>query len=453
MTILTDGLSPDLLADRLADRSKRGIARTVCELIRHGEIAVGAVLPPVRDLASRLGVSPATVSAAWSELRRLGLVEGRGRSGLRVAAHRGGPHPSRFSGAGYFRAGVRDLTLAVPDPALLPPLGEALAAAAAVVGLNQYARVRIIDRLAAAVRRDWPYDPPALVAVDGGYDGVRLALAAEVLPGARIAVEMPTAMRLLDIIDAAGLGVIPVACDDEGPRPDSLAAAMAAKPAMFLFQPRTHSVTGHTVSAARLAALAEVLAPHDLPIVEDDGIGALSAVPPQSLGRWFPGRVVHVRSYAKSHGPDLRLAVVSASTDAVERIQGLRAFGAGWTSRLLQETLAHLLDDPAAEATVVRARGVYAARRAALFGGLAARGIVPPVSDGLCAWLPVGDESFALVTFAAHNIAVSPGSRFAPPPMVPHVRIATSLLADRVDEVAEVAALVHAASGIERRPR
>lgn len=442
MTISPATLTPDLLAGHITDGSKRGIARTVCDLIRHGEIAVGAPLPPVRDLAARLGVSPATVSAAWSELRRLGLVEGRGRGGLRVAAHRGGPHPSRFTGAGYFRAGVHDLTLAVPDPALLPPLGEALASAAAVAGLNQYARVRITDRLAAAARRDWPYAAPALVAVDGGYDGVRLALGAEVLPGARIAVEVPTAMRLLDIIDAAGLRVIPVESDDQGPRPEALARALAEKPALFLFQPRTHSVTGRTVSPMRLSALAEVLAPHDVPVVEDDGVGALSAVPPQSLGRWFPERVVHIRSYAKSHGPDLRLAIVSGSAGAVERIQGLRAFGSGWTSRLLQETLAVLLEDPAVDAMVARARDVYAGRRAAFLDGLAARGVTPPRSDGLCVWLPVRDESFALVTFAAHNIAVSPGSRFSPPPMAPHVRIATSLLVDRVDELAEVAALV-----------
>ena len=405
------------------------------------------LLPPVRDLAFRLEISPATVSAAWSELRQLGLVEGRGRGGLRVAAHRGGPHPSRFSGAGYFRVGVHDLTLAVPDPALLPPLSEALAAAAAVAGLNQYGRVQIVDHLAEAVRRDWPYEAPALVAVDGGYDGVRLALAAEVLPGARIAVETPTAMRLLDIIDAAGLVVIPVECDDDGPRPEALAHALIAKPAIFLFQPRSHSVTGHTVSPARLAALADVLRPHALRIIEDDGIGALSAVPPQSLGRWLPERVVHIRSYAKSHGPDLRLAVISGTTDAVERIQGLRAFGSGWTSRLLQETLALLLDDPAAQSAVSQAREIYGARRAAFLDRLAAHGVEPPRSDGLCVWLPVRDETFALVTFAAHNIAVSPGSRFAPLPMPPHVRIATSLLVDRVDEVAEVAALVHEARG------
>lgn len=431
----------DALVERLADRSKRGIARTMRELIRRGELSAGALLPPVRDLAARLGVSPATISSAWSELRRSGLVEGRGRGGLRIATDRGGPHPSRFTGAGYFLPGVLDLTLAVPDPALLPSLDGALAAAAAVADLNHYARAPIGEHLARAVRREWPYEPPTLVAVDGGYEGVRLALAAETLPGARIAVETPTAMRLLDIIDAAGLTAIPVECDDEGPRPAALARALEARPALFLFQPRTHSVTGRTVSAARLADLAATLSGHDVRVLEDDGVGDLSAIPPQSLGRWYPERIIHVRSFAKSHGPDLRIAVISASLDTVERIQGLRAFGSGWTSRLLQETLATLLDDPRAQECVKRARSVYAARRTALLAGFAALGAAAPKSDGLCVWLPVRDESYALVTFAAHNIAVSPGSRFAARAMSPHVRVATSLLRQRAEEVAKVALL------------
>jgi DNA-binding transcriptional MocR family regulator len=248
-------------------------------------------------------------------------------------------------------------------------------------------------------------------------------------------------MRILDIVDAAGLVAVPVACDRDGPLPEALATALTAKPAVFLFQPRTHSVTGRTVAPDRLATLAAVLAGHDTVVVEDDGIGALSAVPPQSLGRLFPDRVVHIRSYAKSHGPDLRLAVISAAAGTVERIQGLRAFGAGWTSRLLQETLACLLDDPDAAAAVARARAVYTERRAAFLDQLAATGTAPPESDGLCVWLPVRDESYALVTFAAHNIAVSPGSRFAGQPMPPHVRIATSLLVDRAADAAKVAAL------------
>ena len=68
----------------ITDRSPRGIAGALSRAIRAGELAPGDRLPTVRDVAADLGVSPATVSAAWQALRRTGLVVSRGRSGTFV---------------------------------------------------------------------------------------------------------------------------------------------------------------------------------------------------------------------------------------------------------------------------------------------------------------------------------------------------------------------------------
>src|SRR6185503_17199912 len=163
-----------------------------------------------------------------------------------------------------------------------------------------------------------------------------------------------------------------------GPRPAALAEALRRRPAALLFQPRTHAVTGTSVSAERMAALAEILRGSDALIIEDDGIGDVSSRPPASLGCWLPGRVVHIRSFSKSLGPDLRLAVLSGTRDIVERIQGFRAFGAGWTSRILQAAAAHLLEDPITEAIVGTARRIYGARRQGLVDRLGRHGIALP---------------------------------------------------------------------------
>jgi DNA-binding transcriptional MocR family regulator len=442
-------ISANWLAGRISDRSIRGITRHACDLIRSGDVPLGAQLPPVRDLAFALGVSPATVSAAWSELRRLNLVEGRGRNGMHVCGRSASPHPSRFRSTGYFIEGALDLTLAVPDPQFLPSFGAALREASQVVGLNQYARVAIVDRLRQAVEPGWPYKAQGFLATDGGYHGVLVTLQALLLPGSRVAVEMPTALRLLDILEHVGAVPVPVACDDKGPTPEGLATALAQQPAAFLFQPRTHSITGHVVPPTRLADLAALLEPTDVAIVEDDGIAELSIAPPQSLGAWLPDRVVHIRSLSKTLGPDLRLAIVSATPDVVAKIQGYRAFGSGWSSRLLQETAALLLEDPATSAAVTRARDAYRHRRERLLSALAERGRLLPNRDGLCLWVPVRDESFALVTCASHNLAVMPGSKCSTLEMSPHIRVATSLLADRYDEVADVLARLHPTARID----
>jgi DNA-binding transcriptional MocR family regulator len=169
-------------------------------------------------------------------------------------------------------------------------------------------------------------------------------------------------------------------------------------------------------------------------------VGDISPLPPVSLGSVLPNRVVHILSFSKSLGPDLRLAVLSSSTAVVRQIQSYRSFSSGWTSRLLQATTAWLLDDEASTRTVSQARRIYAERRAALADALHRRGVDLPAGDGLCVWITVESEQFALVTLAARGIAVLPGSKCSVRP-TDHVRVATSVLTDRYEFVADSVAL------------
>lgn len=61
----------------------------------------------------------------------------------------------------------------------------------------------------------------------------------------------------------------------------------------------------------------------------------------------------------------------------------------------------------------------------------------------MCLWVPVVSEPFAMVTLAARNIAVNPGSKFSVLPSS-HIRVATSTLNDRCEEAADAIALAHA---------
>jgi DNA-binding transcriptional MocR family regulator len=247
-------------------------------------------------------------------------------------------------------------------------------------------------------------------------------------------------MRLLDIIEDLGAQIIPVERDEEGPLPQSLAAALERRPAAFIYQPRTHSVTGEHVSPRRLDEMAALLQGRDTLVIEDDGLGDISPHPPLSLGGKLPDRVVHILSFSKSLGPDLRLGVLSSSRAIVRQVQSYRSFSAGWTSRLLQAAGAWLLGDQASLDIVDQARDVYADRRAQLSRALASHGIAHGPGEGLCLLVPVQSESFALVTLAARGISVLPGSKCS----VRHrdfVRVAISMLADGHEFVAESLAI------------
>ncbi|MBB4508489.1 PLP-dependent aminotransferase family protein [Rhizobium leguminosarum] len=437
-----DTVEASWVAEKIADRSIRGIALETSALIRAGVLPIGTRLPAIRDIAYELHVSPATISEAWSELRRQKIISGRGRNGTWVSGDRFVAKPERLASSGNYAAGVLDLTLAGPDAALLPRLAEAMAYGASVDDLNSYERSRIVPELKDAVSERWPYEAEAFLATNGGYNAVYTILHALVSSGSSVAIEHPTAMRLLDILEDLGVKIIPVACDGEGPLPDSLREALQQRPAAFLFQPRLHSVTGVTVSSSRLDQLGDVLEDSDTLIIEDDGVGDVSAAPPQSLGGRFAERTIHILSLSKSLGPDLRLAVLSSSAPIVDQIQSYRSFSAGWTSRILQGAAAWLLRDPASWQLIGEAREIYQQRRDALADALSERGIPIPPGQGLCLWVPVVSEPFAMVTLAARNIAVNPGSKFSVLPSS-HIRVATSTLSHRCEEAADAIALAH----------
>lgn len=409
---MTQTVDIDWLSEQISDASVKGIALAASTLIREGKIAVGMQMPAVRELAEKLGVSPATVSAAWGQLKKHKVLAGKGRSGVWVSGNTVMPRPIRFEKIGNYGDNIRaDLAMASPDPALLPDLQPALLAALQSPHLNSYHREAISPLLLSAITPRWPYAAEAFLATDGGFDAMNLVVQTLIAPGDRVVIEDPTATRLLDMLDNVGAEILPLACDDEGPLPEMLAALLQKSPAMVIYQPRTHSATGNSVSQARQAALAQTLAQSTTLIVEDDGLGDLSATPAWSLGTIFPDRTLHVRSFSKAYGPDLRLAVLSATAEMVRRIQAWRNFGVSWTSRILQDSVAWLLQDAATQEKIAAARATYRQRRERMLTALAAHGLKLPMRDGLSICIPVASEQYAMITLAARGIAVLPGER------------------------------------------
>ena len=78
-------------------------------------------------------------------------------------------------------------------------------------------------------------------------------------------------------------------------------------------------------------------------VIEDDHAGDISSAPAVSVGQFLPDRTVHVSSFSKSHGPDLRLAAIGGPPALVAAVADRRLLGPGWSSRLLQAVLLDLL--------------------------------------------------------------------------------------------------------------
>ena len=74
-------------------------------------------------------------------------------------------------------------------------------------------------------------------------------------------------------------------------------------------------------------------------------------------------------TFSKAYGPDLRLAVVSGTTELVKRLQSWRNFGVSWTSRILQDAVAWMLSDAPTQQRIQQAKAMPRAVSLAALGG------------------------------------------------------------------------------------
>ncbi|MGW4650940.1 aminotransferase class I/II-fold pyridoxal phosphate-dependent enzyme [Kitasatospora sp. NPDC004289] len=387
------------------------IAADVERAVNDGQLQPGSALPALRDLAVELGVNPNTVAAAYRLLRDRGVIETAGRKGSRVL-----PRPvttPRDQIPVPVPPGARDLAAGNPDPALLPPLAPALAVAAAAADAapTLYGHPVADPALLALARAGFLADgvPDGELAVcSGALDAIGRILNSRLRPGDSVAIEDPGWGSLIDQLPALGLRPAPVRLDDEGPLPDSLAAALAAGARAVVVTVRAQNPTGAALTPGRAAALREVLARHPevLVIADDHGHGIVTQAH-QSLAGVTEAWAV-VRSAAKAYGPDLRLATVMGDAGTVGRVLGRQRLDSGWVSLLLQRTVAELWRSGAAAGVAE----VYQARRDALLAALAAHGIAAHGASGLNVWVPVAEEAGAIAAMAQRGWVAAPGARY-----------------------------------------
>ena len=326
--------------------------------------------------------------------------------------------PRRYRGLDGTLEARLDLSRGSPDPELLPKLGPALMRVSGehAGSPTNYMAKPDIPELHDLLRETWPSRVESITVTNGALDAIDRALAALVRFGDRVLVENPTFPPFMDLMEHYGLEPIGVPLDDEGMRPEAFAAALGRGPAVVLMQPRAHNPTGVSMTHARAEHLAVILArrrngQHAI-VIEDDHSGAISTAPEVTLATWLPDRVLHVRSFSKSHGPDLRIGALGGPRALVDRVVARRLLGPGWTSRMTQALLYELLTDKESVADVERARDTYAARQAAMAAALGEHGVPFAAGDGINAWLRVADERDAIVQLTASGIRVAPGTPF-----------------------------------------
>ncbi|MEV6428249.1 aminotransferase class I/II-fold pyridoxal phosphate-dependent enzyme [Nocardia sp. NPDC051463] len=434
-------VSPAEFTADLDDRTPAGIAAVVSRRIRSGALQPGSRLPTVREVARELRVSPSTVNQAWRALAATGAIVARGRAGTFV----GQPETVRHTivTGRYQRlypptdsAFRVDLSRGTPDPDLLPDLAAALRDIARHGDGDlaaDYMGEAVLPDLATKVRTDWPFRAERLAVLDGALDAVDRLLTTHIRLGDAVAVEDPCFPPFLDLLARIGARPIPVRMDESGLLPSDLARAVGPHAATaVLLQPRAQNPTGVSLTSGRVRELSAILQNTATLVIEDDHSAGIAAAPLRSLGSRLPQRTVHIRSFSKSHGADLRLAVVGGPAELLDPVVERRMLGPGWTSRLLQRVLLSMLDNEDAMHAVAAARAEYRRRSTELRRALSRSGITIARNDGINLWLPVADENAAMISLAAAGIKVAPGRPFEvrDHPVSDHLRITIAAVTD-----------------------
>jgi DNA-binding transcriptional MocR family regulator len=233
-----------------------------------------------------------------------------------------------------------------------------------------------------------------------------------------IGLEDPAYPVCVALARALGLRVARIPVDEFGITPAGLEAAIRGGAKAIVVVPRAQNPIGGSFDERRARALKRVLASApDVAVLEDDYLSMVVDVPLHSLSggrrRWL-----HVRSLAKSLGPDLRLALFAGDQLTVSRITDRQRIGCGWVSHILQDAAAALLRSPATKPLIAKARRTYTERRRYFLRSLAERGVRAHGDAGFNVWIPVTDEAAAVRAAAAAGFTIDAGARYreqAPP--------------------------------------
>jgi DNA-binding transcriptional MocR family regulator len=398
-------------------RTSRELIDSVERAVQEGRAAPGDVLPSVRSVARELRISPATVAAAYRDLRTRGILTSAVGKHTRISARP--PLISRI--VPVLPEGARDVSDGNPDPRLLPSLTEV--AHTLTLDHHRYGDATLVpgmSELGIAQFTEFELREDQFCLTSGAMDGVERTLAAWLKPGDAVIVEDPCYTAVLDLVRAAGLTPVPVALDERGLLPAALRQALATRAAACILTPRAQNPTGAALDTARAEELTAALEPHpDVLIIENDHAGPVAGRPYHTLttGR---RRWVAIRSVSKSLGPDLRLAFVAGDRMTISRVEGRQRLGAGWVSQVLQHMVLQMSADADTSRLMDTARRAYIRRREGFLAELAARGVTATGRSGFNVLVPVPEEAAALRQLQDRGWVLRAGEphRLASPPFV-----------------------------------
>lgn len=369
------------------------IADALSTDIASGRLPAGFRLPPQRTLADQLGIDFTTVSRAYAEARKRGLVEGRVGQGTYVRARRqAGPAPAV--------TGVIDMSMNLPprfdDPELAGRMWDGISGLQASNGIELLMRYQEAggtsrDRAAGAfwlAPRLGEIGADRLLVCAGAQGAMLAVLGALAAPGEVVCAEALTYPGFLAAAEHLRLRVAGVAIDAEGLVPEAFEELCRERaPKVLYCNPTLHNPTTATLSLARRKRVTAIAREHNVLVIEDDAYGALPLNPVTPFAALAPDITYHIAGLAKCVAPALRVAyLVVPEGRGLAQLAGSIRSTAGMASPLTTAIATRWIEDWTAQAVLAAIRKETRERQAIVSQTLPPE-LVQTNPEGFHAWL------------------------------------------------------------------
>lgn len=349
----------------------RAIADALSADIEAGRLAPGTRLPTHRELAEKVGVTVGTVTRAYAEAERRGLIGGEVGRGTYVR-HLAAPRPGLVSPAAPEPVAGEDTQIelglnwpATPegDPAAealrrtletlqrSPELSELLAYQPhAGLHFHREAGAEWVSRFGLTVPAD------QVVVCSGGQHAMEVVLKAHTRPGDTVLTEALTYPGLKTLASQHHLRLQGVTLDEQGIVPEALEAACRSGAKILYCVPNLQNPTGAVMSTERRERIAAIIRAQGLTLLEDDVHGLLMEDRPPPLSALVPESSYFIAGISKLLAPGLRLGYLAAPRRGMERLAESAALAARMTPPLTAEICARWIREGTADEIVKRRR-------------------------------------------------------------------------------------------------
>jgi DNA-binding transcriptional MocR family regulator len=383
----------------------REIADAIAREIKAGRLKPGQRLPTQRELATQLGVTLTTVTRAYAEADRRGLVRGEVGRGTYARSRDLELHPSATP-EGPISLATNTLLPVEHIDALADQLAACAPRGGATAVFEYQGRIGPVRARAAGA--DWlgrlglHSNPDQVTVTAGGQHAILVSLLAGTDAGDEVLVEEFAYSGILELCARLGRRARAVAMDEHGLDPGALdAACRDGRPRALYMMPTLHNPTSVTMPSRRRHEIVEIVRKYGLFVIEDDVYGYLAPEARPLFDNVPPDRAVYLTSLAKAITPGLRVGYVRASVGLRDRLEAASHWTVIDPAPVMVELAARVITGGLADRIVEWKRSETGARQDIAARVLARfRCQTSPTSPHLWMHLPEGWSSDAFVTQA-----------------------------------------------------